>query len=363
MSLPHQPSAAPSTPAASPGSPLKQAVFLHTGWRSAGTWVWSRLRELERAAGFYEPLSNVLADLNLADVAASRPTLTSGHPPLAAPYFDEYRPFLRDGARGVAGYDRRFSIDRFTREPDATFPALQRYLRALCEHTAARQRVPVFKFCRTGGRLPWLKRAFADALHVGVLRNPASQFASGWQLRQQWSNAFFVAAPFRVLGLNQTDPLVREALGVCGVRLPPLAPTTEDAYALGCEQYARTVDSDNAYRAFIALWILCALRMGEGVDLLVDMDRLGNSREYAAGLRAEFAAQCGLTPEFGSARDLLEETRRGAARMTGIDGGALRAVHSAALKFLKSQPGIEAGFVEVVRQKMVLANELTEAWR
>ncbi|MBB5425458.1 hypothetical protein GCT19_20865 [Paraburkholderia sp. CNPSo 3155] len=359
MSLPHESSAND----AAPNAPLKQAVFLHTGWRSAGTWVWSRLRELEGAAGFYEPLSNVLADLKLADVPASRPTLTSGHPPLAAPYFDEYRPFLREDARGVAGYDRRFSIDRFTREPDATFPSLQAYLQALSAHTIEQGRVPVFKFCRTGGRLPWLKRAFAEALHVGVLRNPASQFASGWLLRQQWSNAFFVAAPFRVLGLNQIDPLVREAVGVCGVRLPPLPPMPDDAYAVACEQFARTVDSDNAYRAFIALWILCALRMGEGVDLLIDMERLGESRDYAAGLSAAFDAHCGLSPDFTGARDLVVETRRSAARMTGIDGGALRAVHSAALKFLKAQAGIDPAFAEVVRQKMVLANELTETWR
>ncbi|NVH75171.1 hypothetical protein FSB08_22155 [Paraburkholderia sp. JPY432] len=359
MSLPHESSANDAAPNIS----LKQAVFLHTGWRSAGTWVWSRLRELQGAAGFYEPLSNVLADLKLADVPASRPTLTSGHPPLAAPYFDEYRPFLREDARGVAGYDRRFSIDRFTREPDATFPSLQAYLRVLGAHTIEQGRVPVFKFCRTGGRLPWLKRAFAEALHVGVLRNPASQFASGWLLRQQWSNAFFVAAPFRVLGLNQIDPLVSEAIGACGVRLPPLPPMPDDAYALACEQFARTVDSDSAYRAFIALWILCALRMGEGVDLLIDMERLGESRDYATGLSAAFGAQCGLAPDFTSARDLVVETRRSAARMTGIDGGALRAVHSAALKFLKAQAGIDPAFVEVVRHKMVLANELTETWR
>jgi len=363
MPLPDEPATTSTMTGDTPKSPLKQAVFLHTGWRSAGTWVWSRLRELERVAGFYEPLSNVLADLTLAGVAASQPTLTSGHPPLRAPYFDEYRPFLRDDARGVSGYDRRFSIDRFSPAPDATFPALHGYLRNLCESTAEQGRIPVFKFCRSGGRLPWLRRAFADALHVGVLRNPASQFASGWLLRQQWSNAFFVAAPFRVLGLNQWDPLVREVVGVCGVSLPPLASMPDDAYAIACEQYARTVNSDNAYRAFIALWILCTLRIGEGVDLLIDMDRLGKAREYGAVLRAAFDAQCGLSPEFGNARDLVEETRRSAARMTGIDGGALRAVHSAALKFLKAQTGIDAGFVEVVRQKMVLANELTETWR
>ncbi|MFM0724077.1 hypothetical protein PQQ53_10350 [Paraburkholderia strydomiana] len=344
-------------------SALKQAVFLHTGWRSAGTWVWSRLRELDAATGFYEPLSNVLAELSLADVAASRPTLTSGHPPLAAPYFDEYRPFLQDSARGVAGYRKRFSIDRFASVPDAEFPALQAYLRNLCERTVEQNSVPVFKFCRSSGRLPWLKQAFPQAMHVGVLRNPASQFASGWLLSQQWSNPFFVAAPFRVLGLNQSDPLVRQAIDVCGASLPPVGSMPDDAYAAACEQYARTAEGNNAYRAFVALWILCALRMAEGVDLLVDIDRLGQSRDYAAGLRAAFEAQSGLSPDFGSARDLVEETRRSAARMAGIDGRAMRTVHSAALKFLKAQGGVDAVLVDVVREKMVLANELTEQWR
>jgi hypothetical protein len=200
-------------------------------------------------------------------------------------------------------------------------------------------------------------------MHVGVLRNPASQFASGWLLGQQWRNPFFVAAPFRVLGLNRAEPLVQQIIEMFDVKLPPAAPTSDDAYAMACEQYARTAEGNNAYRAFLALWILCARRMAEGVDLLVDMDLLGQSREYAATLRSAFEGQSGLSPDFGSARDLVDETRRNAARIGAIDGGSMRAVHSAALKFLKSQADVDATFVEQVREKMVLANELTAQWR
>jgi len=348
---------------AAPKSALKQGVFLHTGWRSAGTWVWSRLRALNAVTAFYEPLSNVLSDLSLADVAASRPTLTSGHPPLDAPYFNEYTPFLQEGARGVAGYSRQFSIDRFGDVPDAGFPALHAYLRNLCGHSTRQGSVPVFKFCRSSGRLPWLRHAFPDAMHVGVLRNPASQFASGWLLNQQWRNPFFVAAPFRVLGLNRAEPVVKQVIGMCDVKLPPATPASDDAYAMACEQYARSAEGNNAYRAFVALWVLCAWRMGQGIDLLVDMDQLGQSREYATRLRASFEAQSGLSPDFSGARDLVEETRRNAARIGAIDGGSMRAVHSAALKFLKAQSGMEAAFIERVREQMVLANELTAQWR
>lgn len=354
---------APQPHAATLQSDLKQGIFLHTGWRSAGTWIWSRLRALDSVTGFYEPLSNMLADLSLAEVSACRPTMTSGHPQLTAPYFEEYRPLLQEGARGVPGYRKRFGTDRFASAPDAEFPALQAYLRRLCERSAVQGKVPVFKFCRSSGRLPWLRRAFPQAMHAAVLRNPASQFASGWLLNQQWSNPFFVAAPFRVLGLNQSEPVVRRAIEACGVSLPPAQPTSDEAYAMACEQYARTAEGNNAYRAFIALWILCASRLSEGVDLVIDVDRLGHSREYAAEMRTAFQAQSGLSPDFSGARDLVEETSRSAGRMAGIDGRSMRAVHSAALMFMASQGGSSTNVTELVREKMLLANELTAQWR
>src|ERR1700712_5787953 len=106
-------------------------IFLHTGWRSGGTWVWSRLRALETVTAFYEPLSTLLGDLTLADISAVRPTSNSGHPPLDAPYYEEYRSFLQERTRGVIGYQKRFGIDRFADVPEDGFPAMQAYLQNL----------------------------------------------------------------------------------------------------------------------------------------------------------------------------------------------------------------------------------------
>jgi hypothetical protein len=103
--------------------------------------------------------------------------------------------------------------------------------------------------------------------------------------------------------------------------------------------------------------------MAHGVNLLIDVDQLGRSRDYAASVGAAFRSQCGVSPDFSGARDLVDETRRGAARMAGIDGRAMRAVHSAALKFFKAESGADAALTEAVREKIVLANELMDAWR
>jgi hypothetical protein len=199
------------------------------------------------------------------------------------------------------------------------------------------------------------------------LRNPASQFASGWLLKQEWNNPFFVAAPFRVLGLNQAEPVVRQAIETCGVSLPSFAGASVEEYAAACEQYAHTAEGSNAYRAFVALWMLCASRMVDGADLLIDMDRLGQSPVYASELRAQFHAQANVTPDFSGARDLVDETKRYVMRIKGIDGRLIRSINLSAQKFLLSQidgsHDSQTGMAKVIREKLSLADELSGQWR
>ncbi|APR38099.1 hypothetical protein [Paraburkholderia sp. SOS3] len=370
MSLPASSAQHSSPPNGNLGH-LSRGVFLHTGWRSAGTWVWSKFRELESVTAFYEPLSNVIGELKLADLGVLKPSFNSGHPALAAPYFAEYRPFMREGARGVPGYRRRFSTDRFGAAPDAEFAALHAYLHELTERTLDAGKMPVFKFCRSSGRLPWLKHAFPAALHAAVMRNPASQFASGWLLHQEWRNPFFVAAPLRVLGLNRREPLVKAVIDACEVRLPPDAPASDDAYAAVCEQYARTIEGSQAYRAFIALWALSAVRMANAADIVIDIDRLGSDHAYAADRAAQLAARSGIAPRLDDARDLVDELKRTPARITGIDGWSIRAVHGAVQKFVDAhvvaaQTAASTQALDVaalVREKLALAATISEPWR
>jgi hypothetical protein len=341
-------------------------IFLHTGWRSAGTWVWSRFRTLESVRAFYEPLGDLLGELTLADIPTMRPTSDSGHPPLGTPYYEEYRSFMQERGRGVVGYRKRFDTDRFGDVPDAEFPAMRAYLQNLCDRSIGQGKVPVLKFCRSQGRLPWLKRAFPQAVHAVVLRNPASQFASGWLLKQEWSNAFFVAAPFRVLGLNQAEPVVKRVIETLGVSLPSIACASAEAYAAACEQYARTAEGSNAYRAFVALWTLCASRMVDA-DLAIDTDLLGQSPVYASELRAQFRARVGVTPDFSGARDLVDESKRYVTRLAGIDGRLIRSTNFSAQKFLLTQidgsRDSQTGIAKVIREKLSLADEVSGQWR
>jgi hypothetical protein len=146
----------------------------------------------------------------------------------------------------------------------------------------------------------------------------------------------------------------------------PTPVTAIDEYAAACEQYVRTVEGEIAYRAFIALWILCVLRSAGDADLLVDVDRLGQSPEYAATLRAQVRSQVDITPAFNGARDLVAETRRNATRMKGIDGRLIRPIHASALNFIMSHNGSmgsRTNVTGIVKDKLALASELSEQWR
>jgi hypothetical protein len=94
-----------------------QAVFLHTGYRTAGTWLWSCFRKLDTVTAYYEPLHEMLATIDQEKLATSTAdSWRSGHPALEAPYFAEYAHLLEQGVKGIPGYDAVFSVDRFDRQ-------------------------------------------------------------------------------------------------------------------------------------------------------------------------------------------------------------------------------------------------------
>jgi hypothetical protein len=71
-------------------------------------------------------------------------------------------------------------------------------------------------------------------------------------------------------------------------------------------------------------------------------------------------------PAFNGAKDLVDETRRSAPRIKGIDGRMARSMHFSVEKFMLSQrasPDSRAKIVESIREKLALATELSGQWR
>jgi hypothetical protein len=178
-------------------------IFIHSFWRSGGTYVWAKFREHAGYRAYYEPFHEALATLspcpdNDADSIALR--TRQRHPPLGAPYFAEY-PFRPGG--GVEGFERRFSYDRYSLNPSEPDDALRRYIARLIAFAGAHRQVPVFKFCRSLLRVGWLARTFRSR-NVLVLRRPIDI----WRSCRDQGITYYAPAVCAIVGRNRQHPLL-----------------------------------------------------------------------------------------------------------------------------------------------------------
>ncbi len=309
------------------------AIFLHTGWRSGGTWIWSRCRASAFACGFYEPLHEQAAKFRRRDVAAMRPGSWRSNHSDTPPYFEEYRDLIPLRGRGVSHYRSRFAFDDFFRAPDE--PAdleLETYLGMLMAGPQARGQMPVLKFCRSMGRVGWLENMFPQALHLVVLRDPVAQFQSIQRLLLKQRNRYFALAPLVVLARNARHPAVRDAAGRLGVSLPPLWSDDLDYGFETCWRHLRRISPEERYRGFLAFWTLCAAFALQSEAPVIDIDAIGTDLAHRLSIEAALRARVGETVRLVPRASQPDEAT-GLAPPPGM-----AEAHAAAMNFLRAGP-------------------------
>lgn len=268
---------------------------MHTGWRTAGTWIWSRLREHPQCRGFYEPLHEMLPEVTAAGIEAMDSRSWNSLHTETAPYFMEYLPLLRPRG-GVTGARAEFAFDRYFLDPDAEQYDLRRYLRRVWAAGREGGRLPVLKFTRSLGRVGWLRRQFPEAAHVVVLRQPWAQFRSAWRCLVADGNPYFLAAPIVVLARNAGDPAVAALVRALDL---PVSPTADPAPMAHVREIYRLVPGMPAaalYGFAFALWLLGLGRGLPAADFALDGDA------DPAALAAMFHAETALAFDPGAAR-------------------------------------------------------------
>lgn len=315
----------------------RQAVFLHTGYRTAGTWLWSCFRRLDNVTAYYEPLHEMLATIDPVKLASSTAdSWRSGHPALEKPYFAEYADLMQADVPGIAGYDAGFSIDRFDGGTPEDADRMEAYVRGLMRTAHEQGRTPVLKFCRSLGRLHWFHATFPDAVHIVVEKNPITQWQSCWQLFAAYRNPHFVAVPFAVLALNRHLPIVQQTLDALRIDLPQVPQhVSDDACSFETcltffKDHIAAARPLQVYRAFLGHWLLTLRYAATHSDAIFDCDLAGHSPAYVEGAERWINELTGLAPSFGSAR--REES---AERDCGFDPMEGVQVHLDALRLAR----------------------------
>jgi hypothetical protein len=284
--------AATPSEVALPAATRASAIFMHAGWRSCGTWLWETLRDSPTVRAYYEPLHEGLGSLDRPAIGDFRPdSWGSGHGG-GAPYFAEFAAHLSTRGRGVEGYQQRFAFDDFFTPPGRDDPALRAYLSRLVLSAHGEGRLPVLKFCRSLGRVAWMRAQFPDALHVVMLRDPVAQWRSARLQMERDANHYFVLAPFLILGRNAAHPLLVDALRRLDVSLPPRLSGEPGVILTTTWRHVQKLSWAERYRAFLALWAVTAVTaLASGADV-VDADLLTSDaahRRDVAGLLGEAA--------------------------------------------------------------------------
>jgi hypothetical protein len=340
-------------------APSSRPVFLHTGWRTAGTWTWSRFRALRKVVAFYEPLHEVLAKGPAVVMNVRSDLWSSGHPELKDPYFREFIP-LMDGRGAPSRHETDFELDRFDPAPDAAYPALKAYLDSLVSAAEKQGKTAVLKFCRSMGRLRWMIRAFPDAAHIVVIRNPAAQWASMWSQMSRHGNPWFVAAPYRVLGGNLDSSRVRRVMDALGCDTPGFhALASMKPEETG--EPVRAMSLELSYRVFLAHWVLSALSISKEVSVIVDSDLMGLSPRYGELCGERIRNLTGLAPDFSNARPSRFSAKSRPAEMwMGLDARSVIGWHMAADDFVQSEIGADPAeglALSVIRSKLAMGNQ------
>jgi hypothetical protein len=253
---------------------VEEAIFLHSSWRAASTYVWAKFRQRPDTYCYFEPLNEHLFTLTAEIIDRFRPWSFANHPALQAPYLEEFRPLIGPGG-GIPGFPAHLTFGRYCATSADSLPELEVYMADLARLAARLGRRPVYGFVRTDLRVGWF-RARMPGAHIFIRREPRRQFLS--MLRQAvQGNPYFLQRGPVILRHNMEAPAFAPLLSA--IELPALLESSGLREAFRGKLVDETV-LRRLYFIFYFMWLL-ARQFGEPqCHLAIDIDRLSLDDSY-----------------------------------------------------------------------------------
>ena len=253
---------------------VEEAIFLHSSWRAASTYVWAKFRQRPDTYCYFEPLNEHLFTLTAEIIDRFRPWSFANHPALQAPYLEEFRPLIGPGG-GIPGFPAHLTFGRYCATSADSLPELEVYMADLARLAARLGRRPVYGFVRTDLRVGWF-RARMPGAHIFIRREPRRQFLS--MLRQAvQGNPYFLQRGVVILRQNMEAPAFAPLLSA--IELPALLESSGLREAFRGKLVDETV-LRRLYFIFYFMWLL-ARQFGEPqCHLAIDIDRLSLDDSY-----------------------------------------------------------------------------------
>ena len=275
---------------------VEEAIFLHSSWRAASTYVWAKFRQRPDTYCYFEPLNEHLFTLTAEIIDRFVPWSFANHPALEAPYLEEFRPLIGPG-RGIPGFPAHLTFGRYCATSADSLPELEAYLTDLARLAARLGRRPVYGFVRTDLRVGWF-RARMPGAHIFIRREPRRQFLS--MLRQAvQGNPYFLQRGVVILRHNMEAPAFAPLLAA--IELPALLESSGLREAFRGKLVDETV-LRRLYFIFYFMWLL-ARQLGEPqCHLVIDIDRLSLDDSYRREIENRLGDLVGMAISFADCR-------------------------------------------------------------
>jgi hypothetical protein len=286
----------------------QEAIFLHSSWRAASTYVWAKFRQRPDNYCYFEPLNEHLFTLTAEVIDGFVPWSFANHPALVAPYLEEYRPLIgREGVGGIPAigipcFPAHLTFGRYCAASDDSLPELEAYLANLARFAARLGRRPVYGFVRTDLRVSWFRARMSGA-QIFIRREPRRQFLS--MLRQAvQGNPYFLQRGTVILRHNLEAPAfapLLTALKFPEVELPALldSPGLREAFR------NKLVDETLLRPLYVIFYFmrLLARQTGEPqCHLVIDVDRLSLDCTYRREIEDRLGDLVGMAISFADCR-------------------------------------------------------------
>jgi hypothetical protein len=274
-------------------------IFIHSMWRSCGTFIFNKFRHDDSFHCYFEPCSEFLAAASPEGVSAAIPDEVRTNLRHTGAEKQSFGAFPFTKVNGVHGFRDRFAYDRFHMPRDAEDYELQLYISILIDHAISQNRVAVAKCCRFGLRAEWLERIF-NPVSIYVVREPDAMFRSYWSFGG--AQSYFLVASLLIVARNRHLAVFEEVAeelqvpSLCGRPLPR-------AFA-EARELATRLDAQDFRDVTLVLWAVTLLHNLRVTKALVDMDLLIRDNEYRRCTEERLAALVGRRISFEDVRSI-----------------------------------------------------------
>ncbi len=253
----------------------RNAIFIHSLWRSGSTYFFDKFRRSQ--AGYFayqepmhETMLSAVTDRNLLLEVSAEVSGTLRHPELSDLYYAEaFQTY--DSWRGMVR--KSFIYDGYFVNPlDAD---LRQFLVALI---LAAPRKPVIQECRTSARIGAIKDSLGGR-HLYIWRNPRDQW---WSLK---INIYFDVVLQMILNADPVPHSVAAFRNKIGFR-PFHATSIGEEQAHFCRY---PLSARDGYTAFFLLWCLAWIEGDTHADIASNLDMLSVSVDYRRSTEKNFA--------------------------------------------------------------------------